>query len=349
MATSTRPSRYWVGGATTWTDRPTPGLRLLSVRADGTTRLGVPEPCGGNPTSGALLPSGNLLVVHELTDGQISLYSTGGDQAILLNSAATHSADPTSVAVTQDGGHAFVANYSGGALTVHRLTPLCVKDPLLKVQYEGNGPTERQRSPHPHQAVIDWEMGSVLVPDLGTDVVHVHLLEDLVNGVPNHRDIALTPGCGPRHIALTGLPEDGLGQDTMLVACELDNTIRAIDIATGDELAVAKPTTAAESLPSAIHVTSTGLVLVGNRGPDTIGILQWDEENGTLTYLGEETCGGKHPRDLALTEDQKHVVVANLKSDNVTILALDPATATLQLVGSIETCSPTALIPVERR
>lgn len=346
MASSTRPSRFWVGGATTWGDCPTPGLRLLTVETDGTPRLGAPEPSGGNPTFGALLPGGNLLMVNELTDGQVSLYSTSGEQAILLNSALTDSADPTNVAVTQSGDKALVANYSGGALTVHSLTPLCVNNPLLKVQYEGSGPGDRQESPHPHQVVIDEEMESVLVPDLGMDVVHVHPLKDLVNGDPHHHDIALAAGCGPRHLVLTGLPEDGLGQDTMIVACELDNTVRAIDVATGDELSVAKPTTAKQSLPSAIRITREGLVLVGNRGPDTIGILKWDEENGDLTYLGEGSCGGKHPRDLALTEDGRHVAVANLKSDDITVLHLDAVTQSLELVGSVKTCAPTALIPV---
>ena len=344
MTDSTRPCNFWVGGATAWGDCPAPGLRLLTVAADGSARLGEPQGAGGNPTFGEMLPNGNLLMVHELEKGQISLYSPGGSQAILLNSAATDSADPTHLAATQSGDVAIVANYSGGALTVHALTPLCVNNPLLKVEYQGSGPGQRQQSSHPHQVVINAEMESVLVPDLGLDVVHVHPLKDLANADPHHHDIALPPGSGPRHLVLAGPGRKGVAPDTMIVACELDNTVRAIDIATGEELSVAKPTVAESSFPSAIRATEGGLILVGNRGPDTVGVLRWDEENGVLTYVGEWACGGNHPRDLVLTCDERHVVVANLNSNDIAILRLDQDAPSLELVGTVETCSPTALI-----
>ena len=331
MAAIPKVDTFWIGGATNWSEHPTPGLRTLSVTPEGHGRLGPAERAGGNPTFVSVLPDGNLVVVNEIHDGQVSLYSPSGNFATRFSSAPTGSADPTHLTSLPDGSHIVAANYSGGAVTVHERRPLCIKAPLVTVQYEGSGPTPRQESPHPHQVVVYEADKSILVPDLGMDVIHVHSIDDLLQGNPRHRDIPMAPGCGPRHLIV---------QDhTALVVCELDNTVRAMNLQTGEELSVAAASTTAGSLPSAIRMVDPNHVLVGNRGPDTISVLQW--KDGQLTYLGESGCGGKHPRDFALTADRKHVVVANLHSNNLAILRYHPETTSLEVVDTLETASPT--------
>ncbi len=157
-------------------------------------------------------------------------------------------------------------------------------------------------------------------------------------GSPDHRDIALPPGSGPRHLVVSGT--------TALVACELSGMIQAVDIVTG-ELGFSTPATQGSgtlNFPSTIRLTSNGHVLVGNRGPDTIGVFKWHEDTGVLEHICEVSCGGEHPRDLQLTVAEDALVVANLLGSNIAIFDFDNATGDLRFRQSLPTNQPACVV-----
>lgn len=342
---------FWIGGATQWGDHPAKGLRALWMSGDNVSL--TPEVAvGENPMFAASRAGLPLVVAHEVDSGSLTAYAS--PEGLLQDSvpessqASTDGAGPTNVAFAElpDGSVvALSANYTSGSLSVNPIVEAKVQEPTLVVQYEGQGPDpQRQSSPHPHQVVVSPELGLALVPDLGTDSIHVHELSDLASGSSDHRDVALPPGSGPRHLVLSG--------SVALVACELSGIVRAVNVENGAQITDARASHWAShdqpNFPSAILLTSNNHVLVGNRGPDTIGVLKWDPLVEQLDYVTEVPSGGEHPRDLQLTEQEDALVVANLVGNNVTVFDYDDSAGLLQLRETLATNQPACTVRYQR-
>lgn len=65
-----------------------------------------------------------------------------------------------------------------------------------------------------------------------------------------------------------------------------------------------------------------------NRGADTVAVFIVKSE-GTLEWLGEYDCGGKHPRHMIITRNGEYLIVCNQFSDNVALFKLDQTTGAL--------------------
>jgi 6-phosphogluconolactonase len=85
-------------------------------------------------------------------------------------------------------------------------------------------------------------------------------------------------------------------------------------------------------------------VYVGNRGHDSIGVLSTDPG---LRLVATYPCGGRFPRDIALTDDGRLLLVANERADLVEVLAVNPADGSLLPTGhSLRIPRPTCVLPV---
>jgi|ERR1700722_12236098 len=90
--------------------------------------------------------------------------------------------------------------------------PISITSPYIALaspifaQLTGTGPDlVRQSSSHPHQVVMHRDRPELLVPDLGADITWRFAKDDM--GLWNlNGQIQYTPGSGPRHIALHGMP-----------------------------------------------------------------------------------------------------------------------------------------------
>lgn len=93
--------------------------------------------------------------------------------------------------------------------------------------YTGSGPDkDRQDGPHPHEAVLDPTKKFLLVPDLGTDEVHVYTFD--ANSLKTTAQTALKApaGSGPRHIAFA---QKG-GKTFMYLITELTSNIIGYEV-----------------------------------------------------------------------------------------------------------------------
>lgn len=86
----------------------------------------------------------------------------------------------------------------------------------------GKGPNhERQEGPHPHQAVLDPSGKFLLIPDLGTDEIHVYSFNAQTLKAIAQTPIKVPSGYGPRHLAFASQ-----GNRTfMYLITEMANTI----------------------------------------------------------------------------------------------------------------------------
>ncbi|WP_139417832.1 lactonase family protein [Agromyces laixinhei] len=340
-------TRFWVGASTTGAlGTAARGIRSLDIAPDGRSTLGEPIDVGRNPMFLAVAQGTGLLgIVHELDDGLVSTWTIEGDTITPFGLPGTTGAgSPCHLAFDEAGSLIFAANYAGARLSVHRAAPDVAADVVLAADFTGSGPNrERQASSHPHQAVVDTARNQLLVPDLGSDRVRVLALDTLPEALQHdeRRDIVMHAGAGPRHLVITG--------DLAITANELDRSASIIDLVEGRE--VAWCTIGDDVEPrglgcSAIRLSSGGIVLIGDRDADALRGLRLDAEARTLELVATVVTGGRHPRDLELTHDERFALVADQASDSIAVVALDAGGVPTEVVDVIETPAPACLARV---
>jgi 6-phosphogluconolactonase len=90
------------------------------------------------------------------------------------------------------------------------------------------------------------------------------------------------------------------------------------------------------SLAADIHITNSGRFLYTSvRDPEnSISIFSIDQQNGSLTHIGNAASGGKTPRNFAIDPSGRFLLAANQNSDNITIFRIKPSSGKLTQVGN---------------
>lgn len=341
-------TRFWVGASTSGELGSTAsGIRPLDVTADGETTLGEPIEVGPNPMYLAVSPATGVLgIAHSETDGRVSTWTLDGDALMPFGVAgSTGASGPCHLAFDEAGTWIFAANYAGGRLSAHPVAPRVPADAAFAVDFTGSGPNrDRQEASHPHQAVVDTARDRLLVPDLGADRIRVLALTELPASLEHidPDDIVVHAGAGPRHLVISG--------DFAIVANELDRSVSLVDLVERRELSWFPADDAVEPRAlglSAIRLTRDGTVLVGDRDADALCALRFDAVARTLEHVALVPTGGRHPRDLHLTHDERFALVADQASDSIAVVALERGVPT-EVVGTVSTPSPGCLARVPR-
>ncbi|MEU9456545.1 lactonase family protein [Streptomyces sp. NPDC048277] len=341
MADGGRRRRAFIGsftaaggpGVVTAAVHPHSGALALLESVDG-----VPD-----PSYLALAPGGRTLyAVSETADGAVAAYHVHDDKPRLAGPPVPVDASgPTHLGVLD--GHVLTANYGSGSVTAVPVRPdgTLAGTPSGVLQHTGSGPHERrQRGPHAHQVQPDPSGRWAVSVDLGTDSVRVCTLRDGALAV--HREIALRPGSGPRHLAF-----HPAGRYAYVVN-ELTPTVTVCrwEAGTGSlrplsETPVLPGAPAGDAYPSGIAVSPDGrFVWTATRGEDVLTTFTVEEDRLHLTAT--VPCGGHWPR--ALTESEGFLYAANERSGNVTWFAIDPETGLPRYDGSVEVPAASCVI-----
>jgi 6-phosphogluconolactonase len=341
-------TRFWVGASTLGAlGSVARGIRPLDVTAEGAATIGEPVDVGPNPMYLAVsYATGVLGVVHEQADGEVSTWTLDGETMNRFGlTGSTGASDPCHLAFDEAGTWMFAANYSGSRLSAHPVAPDVPARAAFTIEFVGSGPNrDRQEASHPHQAVVDTARGRLLVPDLGVDRIRVLGLADLPASL-DHRDaddIVIHSGAGPRHLVIAG--------DLAIVANELDRTASIVDLVARREIAWFPIDETVEQRGlglSAIRLTREGIVLVGDRDADAVCALRFDADALTLEHVASVSTGGRHPRDLHVTHDERFALVADQGSDSIAIVALADGVPT-EVAGMVVTPAPACLARMPR-
>ncbi|MEU1314732.1 lactonase family protein [Streptomyces tibetensis] len=312
-----------------------PGIVTAEVDAD-TGALTVLSSVNAvpDPSCLTLSPDGEMLyAVSETAEGAVAAYRVDGDKP-----------EPAGRPVPVDGsgpthlslyaGHVLTANYGSGSVTAVPLRPdgTLARSASRVLRHRGAGPhTPRQQGPHAHQVQPDPSGRWAVSVDLGTDSVRVCTLTD--GALVLHRETALRPGSGPRHLAFH--PD---GRHAYVVN-ELSPSVTVCrwDAAEGaltpsSETPVLPGAPARDAYPSGIAASRDGrFVWTATRGEDVLSVLAVEGEG--LRLVTTVPCGGHWPR--ALTADGGFLYVANERSGDVTWFAVDPLTGVPRRGGSI--------------
>ncbi|MBQ0826733.1 lactonase family protein [Streptomyces tagetis] len=295
-----------------------------------------------DPSYLALAPDGGTLyAVSETTAGTVTAFrlaagapEPAGPPVPVAGEAPTH--------LGLYGRHVLTANYGSGSVSAVPVRPdgTLAAAPSGVLRHTGPGP-EHRRSPRAHQVQPDPSGRWAVSVDLGTDSVRVCTL---VDGTPAvHRETALRPGSGPRHLAFH--PDGGHAY----VVNELAPTVTVCrwDAAEGalhplDEVPVLPDAPAGDAYPSGVAVSADGrFVWTATRGEDVLSVFAV-EPGGGLELLTTVPCGGHWPR--ALTAFDGVLYVANERSGDVTWFAVDPGTGTPRRAGSLAVAAASCVL-----
>ncbi|WP_055570560.1 lactonase family protein [Streptomyces prasinopilosus] len=328
-----------------------------------------------DPSCLALSPDGRTLyAVSETAEGAVAAFRVpgGGDAGDPPEQAGpavpVHGDGPTHLCLF--AGHVLTANYGSGSITAVPVR----RDGSLARSASGvfppTGPDPRPaRRPHAHQVQPDpsgrWAVGV----DLGTDSVRVYTLD---GGAPAcHREVALRPGSGPRHLAFH---PDGTRayllneRSPTLTVCHWDAAEGALRPLA--EIPVLPGVPSGDAYPSGVAVSPDGrFVWTATRGEDVLSVFAVERgadrpehadhpvrpagsggtsgSDGTdgaagLRLTATVPCGGHWPR--ALTESHGFLYVANERSGDVTWFAVDPDTGMPRRRGSVPVTAASCVV-----
>ncbi|MFI6369962.1 lactonase family protein [Streptomyces sp. NPDC050546] len=296
-----------------------------------------------DPAYLALSPDGDTLyAVSETAAGAVAAYRVTGDEPEPAGPPVPVDAGgPTHLGLY--AGHVLTANYGSGSVTAVPVRPdgTLARSASGVLRHTGGGPhTPRQHGPHAHQVQPDPSGRWAVSVDLGTDSVRVCTLAD---GIPVlHRESALRPGSGPRHLAFH--PEGSYAY----VVNELSPSVTVCrwDAAEGvltplTETPVLPGAPARDAYPSGIVTSPDGrFVWTATRGEDVLSVFAVEGEE--LRLVATVPCGGHWPR--ALTASDGFLYVANERSGDVTWFATDPRTGIPRRGGSMRVTAASCVI-----
>lgn len=251
-----------------------------------------------------------------------------------VTSAGDH---PCYVSVSKDQKMVFVGNYSSGTLSAVKVRPDGTLDPAIQtIQHKGSSVNaSRQEKPHVHAVVLSPDGRFLMVPDLGTDKVHIYAVN--TGGAEPLQPVSeapVTPGGGPRH--LTFHP----GGKYAYVIRELDAAVTVFDYGNNGTLrekqsiTLLDPGFQGKVGAADIHISPDGKFLYGsNRGEANEITIYAIGDDGKLTYAGRQATLGRTPRNFAIDPTGNFLLVANQDTNDIVIFRRDSATGLLRDTG----------------
>ncbi|WP_246109712.1 lactonase family protein [Roseimaritima multifibrata] len=310
---------------------------------------------GTSPSSLVINAAGNRLYsanetdrVGENKEGTVSAFAIDPDGGKLtpLNSVSSGGAGPTYVSLDPSGRFLLVANYFGGSVSV---LPILADGKLgqatdIQVDEGEIGPTKATHAPpgsfaisghdrtHAHMIHSDPSGQFVLHVDLGLDRIYVWKLDretgKLIPNTPAF--VSLPPGDGPRHFHFhpNGKWFYSIQEEGSTVAL-FDFDVETGNLKHRQTLSTLPPEFKGSNFCSGILVSNDGrFVYVGNRLHDSIGIFSVNDD-GTLTYVGEEWTRGDYPRSFNFDPTGQFLYCCNQRADHVSVFRVDAKTGKL--------------------
>lgn len=257
-----------------------------------------------------------------------------------INQQSTGGTGPCHVSIDASGKFAVVANYGGGSVAMLPVNEDGSLEPSSHfIQHYGGTKVnpQRQEKAHAHSANLSPDNRIAVINDLGLDQLRVYEM-DLDAGKLNFNEdssISSTPGAGPRHFDFH--PNGKYAYAINELGCTV--TAYNYDAASGklseiNTLSTLPEGYEGENTTADIHVSPDGRFVYGsNRGHNTLAIYKIDESDGSIEFVGDQSTGGKTPRNFAIHPDGTYLYVANQDSDSIIQFEVNTTTGELTPVG----------------
>lgn len=306
---------------------------MLDITSGAVTRI-IDRP----ETLAVRTDAGVVAAVSGLGDGTLTVVDAEGTRT-----EGAVGGLPCHLAFSPDGRWIVTADYGSGSLSLIDRAAAerrarardGVAAPTRTVTLAGHGSgvdPERQTQPRPHHVL--WIGSTLLVTDLGSDVVRV--LEPTPDGGLRERaHCATPPGSGPRHALVVRDP--GHASPLLVVSAELSAELLVAPVedvlagtASWSRAATSGHPASGRTYPSEIVAWGDGIA-VGNRGAGTIGVFEI--ETGIPRRVAEHGAGGSWPLHIVV-DDEGDLLVAQTEDDAIVRLRPDGRLDTIARVAA---------------
>ncbi len=272
----------------------------------------------------------------------------------LINSQSSKGVEPTHLTVHPNGKTVFAANYVNGIVAALPIDNEGKLDTAISnYAHEGSGIiTERQASAHAHFISPDPSGKYVLSVDLGANKIFIYSYDENSGSMKPYTEqsyLKLEDGAGPRHLVFHPSGK------YFYVVNELNSTLSfcSFDINSGKAEILKTISTLPEgqnieNYPAAVRIHKNGKFLYSsNRGENSIALYSIASD-GTPALVETTSVEGDWPRDFNIDPTGEFLIVANQKSNNLTVFTINQEDGTLKSLGiSEKTAVPTCVLFVE--
>lgn len=305
-----------------YTDGTPDGINVLSFDTD-TGELAHVRALPGAPDASyfAFDPATRRLYVTDEMGPRVGAFALDAGATALtpLGYQPAEADYPCYVALSPDRRRLAVADYGSDVVAIFDLdTASSALRPGPKL-LRGTG---NAAPGHAHWVQWSPEGDRLYVVDLGHDEVRVHDVDADGSIGPGRTAFRMPTKSGPRHLAFHP------GGQLAFLLTEYANTLTALRRQPDGTL---RQIQTISTLPAGYAETSYGAhvqlsadgsaVYVSNRGHNSIAVLAIAGD-GRLTARQTVPCGGDWPRFFLLLD--RHLIVANQKSDNLAVFAVAP-------------------------
>ncbi|CAK7203451.1 hypothetical protein SEUCBS139899_006185 [Sporothrix eucalyptigena] len=319
-------------------------LTLAAAEANSTTgpkasiqQLAVNKGCAPQASWLTLdKPNGILYCLDESfgnPNGSLSSYKTSWNGTLTQLKRVETPAGPVYATIYGEGGKGLaVAEYQGASFSSYLKDPesLAVVEQVTWTLPHPGANATRQDTPHPHEVILDPTGKFFLVPDLGSDLVRVFLINQTSLTWAPVDPLVTPPGTGPRHASFVIGDKN---QTYMYLTSELANTVTGYEVtynanntlsfkqiyeapSHGAGTVVPAAATVAEVVTSPDHrfvivtTRSDSTFNITNFDPknstqlvsDSITTFSVDHSNGNLTLVQLFPSGGQIPRQFSINK-----------------------------------------------
>lgn len=299
----------------------------------------------GNPSFLKISPNKEYLYAVNETNtydgenGSVTAFKIDNGQLTTLNTVSSFGAHPCHIGISDDGAMVAVSNYSGGNVAVFKTD---VTGKLVTPQVVDHTLLDSTKTSHAHSAL--FSQGKLFVADLGLDMLRIYPF--LGGGVDSAESKVhkFPEKAGPRHFVFS--KDDAI----LYVINELNSTITAYKRNETGAYGVLETQSTldkdfkGDSYCADIRLSSDGRFLYGsNRGENTIVIFAVDQATGKLSMIGSEDVRGDWPRNFNIDPSGNFLLVANQRSNNITVYKRGKDNGTLTFTHELELPSPVCL------
>lgn len=268
-----------------------------------------------NPSFIAYSPNrAHLYAVNEGFGGTVSSFEIQETGKLkFISKVSSNGNDPCHIDINNISNQAVVSNYSSGTAAIYNLN----KNGKLNEAVQVFDFKTNHRISHAHSA--QFFKNELFIADLGTNSMYQYKLnKDKYNLVTDNL-IEMRGNQGPRHFTLT---KDGR---FMYIINEYGSSVTSVKkTATGFEQidfdSTLEEDYSGKNACADIHLSKDEKILYGsNRGENTIVVFKRNTSDGTIKKIQSVPVHGDWPRNFTIDPTGKFLLVANQKSNNISV------------------------------
>ena len=255
-----------------------------------------------------------------------------------LNKVNSNGDWPCHISLNKLSTKAVVSNYGGGSISIYNIS----RDGKLNEATQIFEYSTPERKSHAHSA--QFFNDDLFVSDLGMNSVYQYKLQNNNYELVSPRIVDMPNNPGPRHFAIT---KNG---QFMYIINEYGSSVTSVKKTENGFEQIDYDSTLSDNYKESnacadIHLSKNELYLYGsNRGENTIVVFKRNKLDGTIEKIQSISVHGDWPRNFTIDPSGKFLLVANQKSDNISVFKIDPKNGMLSFLSSVKAPTPVCLL-----